>query len=201
MAKRYKKKKRNKIRLYLTCIVAICIMAFLIYNFFIEKENESKNMKEDMQDEQQLSHNINIKNEQTELEEASNENVHLNVDILKPIDLEKEVRNKLENKIGDAEILKVHYILKTLEEGTVLLYYKINDTNIYLVEVDIAYKEITDTKEVKDEELLQKLAIEDNLNEDVKQDFETYKERIVEENSRLNIIISNTEIIINISYV
>ena len=176
-------------------------MAFLIYNFFIEKENESKNMKEDMQDEQQLSHNINIKNEQTELEEASNENVHLNVDILKPIDLEKEVRNKLENKIGDAEILKVHYILKTLEEGTVLLYYKINDTNIYLVEVDIAYKEITDTKEVKDEELLQKLAIEDNLNEDVKQDFETYKERIVEENSRLNIIISNTEIIINISYV
>ena len=82
MAKRYKKKKRNKIRLYLTCIVAICIMAFLIYNFFIEKENESKNMKEDMQDEQQLSHNINIKNEQTELEEASNENVHLNVDIL-----------------------------------------------------------------------------------------------------------------------
>ena len=48
---------------------------------------------------------------------------------------------------------------------------------------------------------MQKSTIEDNLEEDVKQDFETYKDRLNGENSRLNIIISNTEIIINVSYV
>ena len=118
-----------------------------------------------------------------------------------PKDLESEVRNKLEEEIKDAEVVRIHYQLKTLEDGIIRIYYKLDDEKIYSAEVDIASKVITKFEENEDEELAQKSTIEDNLEEDVKQDFETYKDRLNGENSRLNIIISNTEIIINVSYV
>lgn len=211
MAKRYKEKKKNKFLLYLTSIAIILVIAYLVYNFFIKKNDEqSKNVENtqtnNAQVEQQLNIDSNTENkesnsEQDSLDDESNDNIPLSGDILVPKDLESEVRNKLEEEIKDAEVVRIHYQLKTLEEGIVQIYYKLNDEKIYSAKVDIASKEIAEFAEIEDEELVQKSTIEDNLEEDVKQDFETYKDRLNGENSRLNIIISNTEIIINVSYV
>lgn len=131
----------------------------------------------------------------------SEDNIPLNVDILIPKDLVNEISSKLEDEIKDADVVRIHYQLKTLEYGTVQIFYKQDDVKIYSVEVDIASKEITEYKKIEDEDLAQKSAIEDNLNEDIKQDFEKYKDRLIEENNRLNIMISYTEIMINVSYV
>lgn len=211
MAKRYKEKKKNKFLLYLTSIAIILVIAYLVYNFFIKKNDEqSKNVENtqtnNAQVEQQLNIDSNTENkesnsEQDSLDDESNDNIPLSGDILVPKDLESEVRNKLEEEIKDAEVVRIHYQLKTLEDGIIRIYYKLDDEKIYSAEVDIASKVITKFEENEDEELAQKSTIEDNLEEDVKQDFETYKDRLNGENSRLNIIISNTEIIINVSYV
>ena len=211
MAKRYKEKKKNKFLLYLTSIAIILVIAYLVYNFFIKKNDEqSKNVENtqtnNAQVEQQLNIDSNTENkesnsEQDSLDDESNDNIPLSGDILVPKDLESEVRSKLEDEIKDADVVRIHYQLKTLEEGIVQIYYKLNDEKIYSAKVDIASKEIAEFAEIEDEELVQKSTIEDNLEEDVKQDFETYKDRLNGENSRLNIIISNTEIIINVSYV
>lgn len=211
MAKRYKEKKKNKFLLYLTSIAIILVIAYLVYNFFIKKNDEqSKNVENtqtnNAQVEQQLNIDSNTENkesnsEQDSLDDESNDNIPLSGDILVPKDLESEVRNKLEEEIKDAEVVRIHYQLKTLEDGIIRIYYKLDDEKIYSAKVDIASKEIAEFAEIEDEELVQKSTIEDNLEEDVKQDFETYKDRLNGENSRLNIIISNTEIIINVSYV
>lgn len=67
--------------------------------------------------------------------------------------------------------------------------------------MDIASSKITECKKIEDDNLVKKSVIKDNLDEDVKQDFEKYKDKLNGENSRLNVIITNTEIIINVSYV
>lgn len=211
MAKRYKEKKKNKFLRYLICIVIIAVIIYLVYRFFIKKNDEQSKNIENMQtniiqEEQQANYNNDSKKEESEPkqesnDEESNDNIPLSGDILVPKDLESEVRSKLEDEIKDADVVRIHYQLKTLEEGIVQIYYKLNDEKIYSAKVDIASKEIAEFAEIEDEELVQKSTIEDNLEEDVKQDFETYKDRLNGENSRLNIIISNTEIIINVSYV
>lgn len=215
MAKRYKKKKKNKkFLLCLICIVLILVIVYCIYTLFINK-NDEQTMQNDVVTTEQVTNNDNeIKNEDNEQKETdqskdndsdsdnndSEDNISLDADVLVPKDLDSDIRSKLAEKIEDADVVRVHYKLKTLEEGTAQVYYKLENSKIYLVEVDIASKSITDYKEIEDEDLEKKSSISDNLEEDVKQDFEKYKDRITEESGRLNIIISNTEIIINVSY-
>ena len=165
-------------------------------------------MQNDVVTTEQVTNNDNeIKNEDNEQKETdqskdndSEDDISLDADVLVPKVLDSDIRSKLAEKIEDADVVRVHYKLKTLEEGTAQVYYKLENSKIYLVEVDIASKSITDYKEIEDEDLVKKSSISDNLEEDVKQDFEKYKDRITEESGRLNIIISNTEIIINVSY-
>lgn len=208
MAKRYKKKKKNKkFLLCLICIVLILLIVYCIYTLFIKKNNE-QTMQNDVVTTEQVTNNDNeIKNEDNEQKETdqskdndSEDDISLDADVLVPKVLDSDIRSKLAEKIEDADVVRVHYKLKTLEEGTAQVYYKLENSKIYLVEVDIASKSITDYKEIEDEDLVKKSSISDNLEEDVKQDFEKYKDRITEESGRLNIIISNTEIIINVSY-
>ena len=148
----------------------------------------------------------NVKYEKTDNEDnksqndSGNENVSLSSDVLIPKDLDNEVRNNFESKLKDSDIVRIHYKLKSLEEGTVQLYYKLNKTKLYLIQVDISSKKIIEAEEVEDKELLKKSAIVNYLNENIKQDFDEYKNELNAEDSRLNIIISNTEIVINVSY-
>ena len=107
---------------------------------------------------------------------------------------------KLKDKIKDDDIVKIHYKLKSLESGTVQLYYKLDDTNVYCITVDIALKSVIKSEKIKDKELALKEAINNNLDTDVKKYFENYKDRLIDENSVLNISISNTEIVINVIY-
>lgn len=156
----------------------------------------------------QIEDNQSKDNEEKAGSETSGENtkqseynsILLNSDMLNLKDLDNEVRSNFESKIKDSDVVRIHYKLKNLEEGTAQLYYKLNNTNLFTVTVDIASKSIINSEEIKDEELAEKPAIVDNLEEDVKNDFETYKDKLNGEDSRLNIIISNTEIVINVSY-
>lgn len=209
MAKRYKKNKKRRFLPYLICIVIILAIAYLIYNLFIKKNDEQGNEKENIQtnivqEEQQTNVDNNIEDEKSESQQKDNDGnkevILLNVDVLTPKELESKIRNKFE-EIKEAEVVKIHYQLKTLEEGTIKVYYRLEDTENYYAEIDIASKEMIDYKKIKDEELMQKTLIENNLEEDVRQDFEKYSDKLSDETSRLNIIISNTEIIINVSYV
>lgn len=210
MAKRYRKKGNNKKFLrFLIFLVIIFIIVYGIYYFFVKKDNS----KEVIMDNTQLtSDNIlnntedNVKYEKTDNEDnksqndSGNENVSLSSDVLIPKDLDNEVRNNFESKLKDSDIVRIHYKLKSLEEGTVQLYYKLNKTKLYLLQVDISSKKIIEAEEVEDKELLKKSAIVNYLNENIKQDFDEYKNELNAEDSRLNIIISNTEIVINVSY-
>lgn len=210
MAKRYRKKSNNKkILRYLIFLVIIFIIAYGIYYFFVRKDN---NQEVIMDNTQLTSDNIlndienNVKAEDNDNDDninndnADNENVSLSSDVLIPKDLDNEVRSNFESKLKDSDIVRIHYKLKSLEEGTVQLYYKLNEEKLYLVQVDISSKKIIEADEVEDEDLLNKSAIINYLNEDIKQDFDGYKNDLNTEDSRLNIIISNTEIVINVSY-
>lgn len=209
MAKRYKKKSNNKKKFlrYSICLIIIFIIGYAIYYFFIRKED---GQEEIMHNEQIVSENIenNFNEEKSDNDDnnkesennSNNENISLNCDVLIPKDLDNEVRSNFENKIKDSDVVRIHYKLKILEEGTAQLYYKLNNTKLFTVTVDIASKSIINSEEIKDEELAEKPAIVDNLEEDVKNDFETYKDKLNGVDSRLNIIISNTEIVINVSY-
>ena len=199
MAKRYKKNKKKRLISYLICIVIILAIAYLVYNSFIKKNDGQVKRKENIQtnivqEEQQTNDDNNIK------DDKNKEAILLNVDILTPKELESEIRNKFE-EIKEAEVVKIQYQLKTLEEGTIKVYYRLEDAENYYAEIDITSKEIIDYKKINDEELMQETLIENNLEEDIRQDFEKYSDKLSDETSRLNIIISNTEIIINVSYV
>lgn len=210
MAKRYKENKKNKFLRNLVCIVIIAVIIYLVYKFFIKKNDEHNKSIENlqtniMQEEQQVNYHKESKNEDSNPTQESNDaedndNISLIANAIVPRDLENEIRSKLEVEIKNAEVVKIHYQLKSLEEGIVHIYYK-SEEKIYSVQVEIASRKITECKTIEDDNLAKKSVIKDNLDEDVKQDFEKYKDKLNGENSRLNIIITNTEIIINVSYV
>ena len=68
------------------------------------------------------------------------------------------------------------------------------------VKVDIKEKNILTITEYKDDELIDKNQIDENLSENIVNDFEENKE-LINEGKMLNIIITDTEVIMNTSYI
>lgn len=209
MAKRYNKKSKNKKKFlrYLICLIIILIIGYTLYYNFIKKDNNQNEILDNaIINKEQVENKSNVKYSEdndkkfNKNEQNTEKNVSLSSDVFIPKDLDSEVRNNFANELKNSDIVKIHYKLKSLEEGTAELYYKLDKNKMYLVQVDISSKKILKTDEVEDKELSKKSEIVNYLNEDIKNDFEQYKNELNIEGSILNIIISNTEIVINVSY-
>lgn len=78
------------------------------------------------------------------------------------------------------------------------LYYKLEDNNVVLIEVDIASKQIQSIENYDGNDLAEKLEIKENLKTDVKEYYEENQSGLLDDEYRVNILITNTDIISNI---
>ena len=127
-------------------------------------------------------------------------NSSLESNLLKP----EDVNNEIISKIGavsqeKAYVVRIQYKLKSLDNGNIYLYYKINDLDLIKINVNISEKKIENIEKYNDDTLLSKEVISDNLKENVQEDFESKKDKLDSENKSINVIITNTEVVINVS--
>lgn len=177
MAKRYKEKQKRKVKpvkIIITLIFLCAVVVSIIINF--KKDVEVQQEKEEIINMQEIDKNM-----------RSN--------LLIP----KEINEELLKKIGqEYYIVKLQYKLQSLEKGKIEAYYS-NAKNIVKVIINIENEKIEEIEYVTDEYLVKKNKIEDNLEENIKEDFNNNKSKIGKENE-LNIIITDTEIVININF-
>lgn len=201
MAKRYKekehKKKKFKIKNILICIILIVIVAVIIigvrqnwFNFDYIKQR----IKE--QEEQEISFEL-FQNITQKVEE----NRKLTSNLLKPAELNNEIDSIINEGEENNYIVKIQYKLKELNSGTIDVYYKVRENDLIKMTINIETKEIETTEQYEDEFLFSKNKIEENLDENIEEDFNKNKEKIVPETTFLNVIITNTEVVTNIGYV
>ena len=190
MAKRYKEKQKSKQK----CIIFIIIIIIIAILIFVAIKNNwfnGSNLQEEKQDETtQLSKQIS---------EYINKENKLNSNLLNPTELSNEVYSQLSGISQGGYIVKMHYKLKTLDDGNIDVYYKINDNELLKLIISVENKTVENMEEYKDDSLLEKEKITDNLNENIEEDFNRRKEDSENENAIVNIIITDTEIVINTS--
>lgn len=195
MAKRYKEKENKnsifKIKniLLFIAIVAIIILA-IRQNWFYFIEQAIRNMKKETISSQETQEvTINIE-----------KNKKLNSNLLKPSELNNEIdgiiKEGIEN-VNDNYIIKIHYKLEELNKGTIDIYYKAGENELIKMSINITNKEIENIEKYEDEELLKKDKIVENLEENIEEDFNKRKKEIISEKRIVNIIITNTEVVIN----
>ncbi len=197
MAKRYKKNKKNKVNktkillFFLILVIIICIV------FFWDNNTNESNLANTNTSESSIN---KIENGvlQNIIEEIKKEDNKLSSDLLEPEEVCKEVKTITNDKIGNGYIVKINYQLKNLEEGKVFLYYKLEDNNVVLIEVDIASKQIQSIENYDGNDLAEKLEIKENLKTDVKEYYEENQSGLLDDEYRVNILITNTDIISNI---
>lgn len=184
MAKRYKDESRRNykvnekinIKKIVICLIIIAVALGLL---FIIKHNNK----------------IEVGNAKINTYKIAN----LNSDLLIPKDLNEEIKKEL--NIENIKLVKMNYKLKDLENGKVELFYKINDSEILNLIINLKDKKLEKAEELRDNEMLEKKEVIENINEDIKTDFEENKKRLKPDEGKniLNIIITDTEIIINAS--
>lgn len=199
MAKRYKEKSRKKLRYKSTVLLLIILLviAISIAIYFNNKDEDGRN--NDIiasQEENRIDNSIKKEKSSKDKQQDKEE---LNGDMLNPSKLNQTVLENNE-KVKDGEIIKIHYKMQSLEEGNVLLYYKVKNDAIYVVNIDISSKEIKSTKKYEEDDLSNKQVIVDNLSANINCYFERYKDKLNGEGKQLNIIITDTEVILNTNY-
>ena len=211
MAKRYKKNTKNKKPLLLVIVVIIIIIATCLIIYSIKKSNILSDTFKEVEEHNNLDKTtdvfisneekgLNLENENlTDGADVNNLNISLSADVFILKDLNNDVLSKLSEQLENAELLKVQYQLKDLENGNIYLYYKLEE-KLMEVKVDIKEKNILTITEYKDDELIDKNQIDENLSENIVNDFEENKE-LINEGKMLNIIITDTEVIMNTSYI
>lgn len=195
MAKRYKEKeKKNSIFKIKNILLFIAIVAIIILairqNWFYFIEQAIRNMKKETISSQETQEvTINIE-----------KNKKLNSNLLKPSELNNEIdgiiKEGIEN-VNDNYIIKIHYKLEELNKGTIDIYYKAGENELIKMSINITNKEIENVEKYEDEELLKKDKIVENLEENIEEDFNKRKKEIISEKRIVNIIITNTEVVIN----
>ena len=184
MARRDKKKgKIGYIILFVVIIVAVIVFIGVNQNWFNSSNETSK-------EEDNLIQGIRKELESSILES----------NLLNPEELNNEIISKLSDVSQDeAYVVRIQYKLKALDNGTIYLYYKINNTNLMRVNVNISEKKIDSIDEYSDDTLLAKYKIGNYLKENVQEDFESKKDKLDSESKSVNVIITNTEVVINTS--
>lgn len=205
MAKRYKKRaKKVKPLLLIIIVIAflLCLAIYLVCNkdtYIVYDENQTDRITEKTETNDQIKKGDKIEPEK-EGEGEGDKSIGLSSSLMAPEELNKDVVSNLNEQLGEAELVKLQYQLVDLDNGTIYLYYKVNSKKLMEVKIDVNEKSIVSFEEYKDEELLNKNRIQDNLHEDIAKDFEEGKD-LLSEGKVLNIIITDTEVILNTSYV
>lgn len=189
MEKRYKQKSNKNKK---TIVVIIAIIIVIIIVFFLINNKGKKTIINNT-----LTESINeaLEYDNNEVEEKNN-NIKLSSNLIVPEELNKEM---LSNIGQDAELIKIQYKLINLEDGEIELFYK-DEGKIIKIEVNIKEKSIVNMTEIEDDELIKKSKIQDNIKENIENYYEENKELLNDEKV-LNIIITDTEVIMNISYI
>lgn len=186
MAKRYKKQKINKTKMVIFLIVIIStILIFIsIRNIWFKNSNIQNDEPKTISDEK--------------VYEIVEKKETLTSDILNPRELDNEICSKFSDILEGGYIIKIHYKLNTLEDGNIDVYYKVNG-KIFKILVDIENKMIDNIEENKDDYLISKGQITNNIEENIEEDFNKRKKDLENENFIVNIIITDTEVVINTS--
>lgn len=208
VAQRYKKREYNEVdnrnikskskKGNLKFIIILIIMLVAIIGIGINKKwfnfNTSSNGEKEITEEEKEADRI-IKEITDKAEQQA---IILEKNLLNPEELTNEIFSKLDTMSeGEIQVIQIHYKLKNLDSGTIDIYYKINNIELIKINVNIDEKKIENIEEYNDDSLLQKEVIGDNLKENVEEDFESKKESLDVENKSINIIITNTEVVIN----
>ena len=197
MAKRYKEsknKKVNKTKIILFFLVIIVIIGIVIF-INNKPNNEEKNNTENIEVGKQPKIQEEVLQEITET--IKKDDNKLSSNLLDPEEVCKEVKTISNEEIGNGYIVKINYQIKTLEEGKLFLYYKLENSNVIVIEINIEDKQIENITNYDGNDLAEKPEIKDNLKEDISKYFEKSKSKL-EEESKVNIIITETDIISNI---
>lgn len=142
-----------------------------------------------------------ITNNNNNLEVNSELNVSRYKDITSDFFRARDLNNEvIENvDVEEMQVIKIRYKLESLEKGKVILLYKIKDDKMLEVTTNIETKKIEEAKVVESSDDADRDPIEVNLDEDIKQDYEDNTKRLKPDEGKniLNIILTNTEIIIS----
>ena len=118
-------------------------------------------------------------------------------DFLRARDLNNEVIKNVD--IEEMQVVKIQYKLESLEKGKVILLYKIKDNKMLEVTTNMETKKIEEAKVVESPDDADREEIGVNLDENIKEDYEDNTKRLDPDEGKniLNIILTNTEIIIS----
>lgn len=142
-----------------------------------------------------------ITNNNNNLEVNSELNVSRYKDITSDFFKAKDLNNEvIENvDIEEMQVIKIRYKLESLEKGKVIFLYKIKDNKMLEVTTNIETKKIEEAKVIESPDDANRDPIEVNLDADVKQFYKDNTKRLKPDEGKniLNIILTNTEIIIS----
>ena len=203
MAKRYKEKEKKKSshKVVILLFIILLIIAIGVTIYFINRNtDDSVEASQSESDDNGSGEEEGSKEEASEekQEDGSNEE-SASGDKISPSELNQKVLEKNE-KVEGGKIIKMHYKLESLDAGNVLLYYRLETGTVYVVDVDISSSKIKSTKKYEENDLENKQEIVDNLSTNINEYFEKYKEKLQSEGRLLNVIITDTEVVINLNY-
>ena len=203
MAKRYKEKakKKSSHKVVILLFIILLIIAIGVTIYFINRNTDySVEASQSESDDNGSGEEEGSKEEASEekQEDGSNEE-SASGDKISPSELNQKVLEKNE-KVEGGKIIKMHYKLESLDAGNVLLYYRLETGTVYVVDVDISSSKIKSTKKYEENDLENKQEIVDNLSTNINEYFEKYKEKLQSEGRLLNVIITDTEVVINLNY-
>ena len=203
MAKRYKEKakKKSSHKVVILLFIILLIIAIGVTIYFINRNtDDSVEASQSESDDNGSGEEEGSKEEASEekQEDGSNEE-SASGDKISPSELNQKVLEKNE-KVEGGKIIKMHYKLESLDAGNVFLYYRLETGTVYVVDVDISSSKIKSTKKYEENDLENKQEIVDNLSTNINEYFEKYKEKLQSEGRLLNVIITDTEVVINLNY-
>lgn len=190
--KRMKQKSKRYNKIYIVPLLIILVVV-LIYYFFHVKVDSNEPDVEFNQSSQTKSKEIDV-----------SKYPKLNSDILEINDLKNELNRNVNDLIKDMKLTQINYQLKKIDEGKTILEYTPLQTkeDIIRVKIDINSKTIEKIEMIKSDTIdYNVLEIQDNLNENIKEDFELKKEELdIQSNSYINILVKENEININLVF-
>lgn len=199
MAKRYIEKKKGKVKYIVFLIIIIVVFVYIaMEQKWFGIINENKNISEKTKQEEYKEEETDKIIEQIH-EKVENKNEPINANLLNPEELNNTLIQTLNNKEQESYIIKIHYKLKKIDIGYVDVYYNVNNNIILKLTINVNNKIVESMEEYDDENLLRKNKIESNLAENIEEDFNRRFKNIENENTIVNIIITNTEVVINSS--
>lgn len=190
--KRMKEKSKKYNIMYAIVLLIILIIVFIYYFFYVKVDLNESN----------IEFNENLQTESNEIDISKYPK--LNMDILEISSLKNELNQTLNNLIKDMKLIQVNYQLKQLDEGKVILEYIPfqEKRDIIKVKINVNSKVIEKIEKIKSDTIdYNVLEIENNLNENIKEDFKLKKEELdIQSNSYINILVKENEININLVF-